>query len=102
LDAITHLYGKKELSVQDVDDVNINEIEPGPTFKDDEEEGDGDEVVDDDVTIEPAHDVGRLSFRFSFSLFPVHTFTQTHPLSLIKRLITITCLKICFISSSNN
>lgn len=82
MDAITHLYGKKELFVQDVDDVSINEIEPGPTFKDDEEEGDGDEVVDDDVTIEPAHDAGRLSFRFSFSLFPVHTFTQTHPLSL--------------------
>ncbi len=59
MDAITYLYGKKELSVQDVDDVSINEIEPGPTLKEYEVEDDGDEVADDDVTIEPAHDAGR-------------------------------------------
>ena len=52
LEAITHLYGKKEVSAKEQDEIDLL---PGPTIKEEEEEGDND-VIDAPVTVQPPYD----------------------------------------------
>ena len=48
------MYGKKELSAKEEDEIDLL---PGPTIKEEEEEGDNDVISDDaPVTVQPPYD----------------------------------------------